>query len=193
MLQRTYDWMMGLAAHKHALFFLAVLSFAESSFFPLPPDILLLPMVLAARDKAWKIAFVCTVSSVLGGIAGYGIGYGFFETIGKAVLEFYNAVEKFESVKELYNEHGVLIVFSAGFSPIPYKLFTIASGVTQMDIVPFTLASLVGRGLRFFIIAALLWKFGSPIRLFIEKHLGKLSLLFVILLVGGFALIKFWH
>jgi membrane protein YqaA with SNARE-associated domain len=185
--------MMGLAAHKHALFFLALLSFAESSFFPLPPDILLLPMVLAAREQAWKIAAICTVASVAGGLAGYGIGYGFFETIGKAVLEFYNAAQKFESVKELYNEHGVLIVFSAGFSPIPYKLFTIASGVTQMDILPFTLASLVGRGLRFFIIAALLWKFGSPIRIFIEKHLGKLTLLFVILLVGGFALIKFWH
>lgn len=193
MLNRLYDWTMGFAAHPHALLILAVISFAESSFFPLPPDILLIPMVLAAREQAWKIAFVCTVASVIGGLAGYGIGYGFFETLGKAVLEFYNAVEKFESVKELYNEHGVLIVFSAGFSPIPYKLFTIASGLTQMEIMPFTMASLVGRGLRFFLIAALLWKFGSPIRLFIERHLGKLSLAFVVLLVGGFALIKLWH
>nr|WP_069189522.1 YqaA family protein [Candidatus Terasakiella magnetica] len=193
MLQRLYDWTMGLAAHRHALMILALISFAESSFFPIPPDILLIPMVLAARDQAWKIAFVCTLSSVLGGIAGYGIGYGFFEALGQPVLEFYHAVEKFDAVKELYNEHGVLIVFSAGFSPIPYKLFTIASGVTQMDVTSFALTSLVGRGLRFFLVAALLWKFGEPIREFIEKHLGKLTLIFVLLLAGGFALIKLWH
>ncbi len=193
MLQRLYDWTMAWAAHKNALLILALLAFAESSFFPIPPDILLIPMVLAAREKAWKYAFVCTLASVLGGIAGYGIGYGFFETVGKPVLDFYHAAEKFEMVKGLYNEHGVLIVFSAGFSPIPYKLFTIASGLTHMDLTAFTLTSLVGRGLRFFIVAALLWKFGSPIRLFIEKHLGKLTLAFVILLAGGFALIKLWH
>jgi len=192
-LQRTYNWMMGFAAHPHALLILAVLSFAESSFFPIPPDILLIPMVLAAREQAWKIAAVCTIASVLGGVAGYGIGYGFFEALGKPVLEFYHAVEKFEGVKELYNEHGVLIVFSAGFSPIPYKLFTIASGVTHMDLTSFTLTSLIGRGARFFLVAALLWKFGDPIRNFIERHLGKLTLIFVILLAVGFALIKLWH
>ncbi|WP_135080178.1 YqaA family protein [Terasakiella sp. SH-1] len=193
MLQRLYDWTMDLAAHRHALILLALISFAESSFFPIPPDILLIPMVLAAREQAWKIAFVCTIASVLGGIGGYGIGYGFFEMLGKPVLEFYHAVEKFEAVKELYNEHGVLIVFSAGFSPIPYKLFTIASGVTHMDVTSFTLTSLVGRGLRFFLVAALLWKFGEPIREFIEKHLGKLTLGFVALVAGGFILIKLWH
>lgn len=193
MLQRLYDWTMSFAAHPQALLFLAILSFTESSFFPIPPDILLIPMVLAAREQAWKIAAVCTISSVLGGIAGYGIGYGFFEAVGKPVLEFYHAVEKFESVKELYNEHGVLIVFSAGFSPIPYKLFTIASGVTQMDLTSFALTSLIGRGARFFLVAALLWKFGDPIRDFIEKHLGKLTLILVVLLAGGFALIKLWQ
>jgi membrane protein YqaA with SNARE-associated domain len=192
-LQRLYNWTMSFAAHPNALLILALIAFAESSFFPIPPDILLIPMVLAAREKAWKLATVCTVSSVVGGMAGYGIGYGFFETIGQPVLEFYHAVEKFESVKELYNQHGVLIVFSAGFSPIPYKLFTIASGVTQMDLTSFALTSLVGRGLRFFIVAGLLWKFGEPIRTFIERHLGKLTLLFVILLVGGVALLKLWH
>jgi len=184
---------MDFAAHKHALLILAIISFAESSFFPIPPDILLIPMVLAAREQAWKIAFICTIASVLGGIAGYGIGFAFFETIGQAVLEFYNAATKFEAVKELYNEHGVLIVFSAGFSPIPYKLFTIASGVTQMDLTSFALTSLVGRGLRFFLVATLLWKFGTPIRTFIEKHLGKLTLVFVVLLVASFAVIKLWQ
>ena len=190
MLQKTYDWVMGFAAHPQALWILAVLSFAESSFFPIPPDVLLIPMILAAREHAWKIATVCTVASVLGGVAGYGIGYGFFETIGLSILEFYHAVEKFESVKALYNEHGVLIVFSAGFSPIPYKLFTIASGMTHMDLTSFALTSVVGRGLRFFLVAALLWKFGAPIRDFIEKHLGKLTLIFVVLLVASFSILK---
>ncbi|MDV7340060.1 YqaA family protein [Terasakiella sp. A23] len=193
MLQRCYDWTMNLAAHQYAILILCVVSFAESSFFPIPPDIVMIPMILAARDQAWKIATLCTISSVLGGIAGYGIGYGLFETVAQPVLEFYHAAAKFEAVKELYNEHGVLIVFSAGFSPIPYKLFTIASGVTQMDLTSFALTSLVGRGARFFLIAALLWKFGAPIKIFIEQHLGKLSLAFVVLLVGGFALLKLWH
>jgi len=184
---------MGLAAHPHALLILALVAFAESSFFPIPPDIILIPMVLAAREKAWKFALICTLASVAGGLAGYGIGYGLFETVGLPVLEFYHAVEKFNAVKELYNEHGILIVFSAGFSPIPYKLFTIASGVTQMDITSFGLTSLIGRGARFFLIAALLWKYGTPIRIFIERHLAKLTLVFVILVVGGFALIKLWH
>jgi len=192
-LQRLYTWTMGLAAHPHALLILALVAFAESSFFPIPPDIILIPMVLAAREKAWKFALICTLASVAGGLAGYGIGYGLFETVGLPVLEFYHAVEKFNAVKELYNEHGILIVFSAGFSPIPYKLFTIASGVTQMDITSFGLTSLIGRGARFFLIAALLWKYGTPIRIFIERHLAKLTLVFVILVVGGFALIKLWH
>lgn len=193
MLQRLYNWTMELALRPQALLILGLVSFAESSFFPIPPDIILIPMVLAARDQAWKIATLCTVASVLGGLAGYGIGYGLFETVGLPVLEFYHAVEKFEAVKELYNEHGVLIVFSAGFSPIPYKLFTIASGVAQMDVTSFAITSFIGRGARFFLIAALLWKYGEPIRIFIEKHLGKLSLAFVVLLLGGFALIKLWH
>ncbi|NVK20173.1 MAG: DedA family protein [Methylocystaceae bacterium] len=193
MLQRCYDWTMNLAAHRHALLILFVVAFAESSFFPIPPDIMLIPMVLMARDQAWKIAFICTLASVLGGIAGYGIGYGLFETVAQPILEFYNAMDKFEAVKALYNEHGVLIVFSAGFSPIPYKLFTIASGVTQMDVTSFAITSLIGRGLRFFLIAALLWKFGAPIKTFIEQHLGKLTLIFVLVLVGGFTLLKLWH
>lgn len=193
MLQRLYDWTMAWAAHKHALLILALIAFAESSFFPIPPDILLIPMVLAARDKAWKYALVCTVASVAGGIAGYGIGYGAFETLAQPVLDFYNAASKFETIKAQYNEYGVLIVFSAGFSPIPYKLFTIASGVTHMDLTSFALTSFIGRGLRFFIVAGLLWKFGEPIRTFIERHLGKLTLIFVVLLVGGFALLKLWH
>jgi len=190
-LHRLYDWAMGMAGHRHAVLILAVVAFAESSFFPIPPDVLLLPMVLAARDQAWKLALICTTASVAGGLAGYGIGYGLFETLALPILELYHALEKFETVKQLYNENGVLIVFSAGFSPIPYKLFTIASGVTQMDIASFTGASFVGRGLRFFLIAALLWKFGDPIRVFIEKHLAPLTFAAVVLLVAGFVAIKY--
>ena len=190
MIRPLYDWTMALAAKPYALWALALVAFAESSFFPIPPDVLIIPMVLAARQKAWKIAVVCTVASVAGGIAGYGIGAFLFDAVGQPILDLYHATEKFDEIRALYNEHGVLIVFSAGFSPIPYKLFTIASGVTGMDPVSFALASLVGRAGRFFLVAGLLWKFGAPIRTFIEAHLGKLSLAFVVLLVGGFVLIK---
>ncbi len=181
---------MALAAHPHAIWILAAMSFIESSVFPIPPDVMLIPMVLAARTRAWRIAMVCTIASVLGGMAGYGIGYFLYEAVGRPVLEFYHALEKFEQTRSLYNDYGVLIVFSAGFSPIPYKIFTIASGVTGMEPVSFALASLVGRGARFFLVAALLWKFGEPIRDFIERHLGKLALLFVLLLAAGFVAVK---
>ena len=191
MIRPLYDWTLGLAAKPYAFWALALVAFAESSFFPIPPDVLIIPMVLAARDKAWKIALVCSIASVFGGIAGYGIGHFLFDAVGMPILEFYGAVQKFEAIKALYNEYGALIVFSAGFSPIPYKVFTIASGVTAMDPATFAVASFVGRAGRFFLVAALLWKFGDPIRAFIEAHLGKLSLIFVVLLVAGFVLIKY--
>ncbi|MDD9876722.1 MAG: DedA family protein [Magnetovibrio sp.] len=191
MLRRLYDWTLELAGHKHAMWALFFVAFIESSVFLVPPDVLIIPMVLAAREKAWRIAFVCTVGSVLGGIAGYGIGFFVFEEVGRPILEIYHAVEKFEAARDLYNEHGALIVFSAGFSPIPYKVFTIASGVADMNLVTFTLASLVGRGARFFLVAALLWKFGAPIKEFIERYLAQLTLAFVVLLAGGFVLIKY--
>ena len=191
MLRALYDRTMDLSAHRHAIWALAVISFAESSFFPIPPDVLLIPMVVAAREKAWRIALVCTVASVLGGILGYGIGAFLFDALGRPILDFYSAAERFEEVRALYNEHGALIVFSAGFSPIPYKIFTIASGVTGLDPASFALASAVGRGCRFFLVAALLWKFGEPIRVFIEKRLGLLTILFCVGLVGGFVVVKF--
>ena len=191
MLRRLYDWTMNLAAHRHAITFLALVSFAESSFFLVPPDAMLIPMVLAVRERAWKIAAVCTVASVAGGLAGYGIGAYLFEALGRPVLELYNAMPRFEEISSDYNEHGVLIVFTAGFTVIPYKIFTIASGVTGMDPVAFALTSLVGRGLRFFIVAGLLWKFGDPIRGFIEKYLGVLFVAFCVLLAFVAAAIKF--
>ena len=190
MLRRLYDWTLDLAGHRHALWALFFVAVIESSFFIVPPDVLLIPMVLAARNRAWLIAGVCTAGSVLGGVLGYGIGMFAFDALGRPILEMYHAVAKFEEMRGLYNEHGALIVFSAGFSPIPYKVFTIASGVADMNIVTFTLASIFGRGARFFLVAALLWKFGEPIKTFIEKYLAQLTLAFVALVAGGFFALK---
>ena len=191
MLKKLYDKVMDLADHPKALWILAIMSFAESSFFPIPPDILLIPMVIAAPTRAWKIAFVCSVSSLFGGIFGYIIGAYFFELIGQPIVEFYHLQAQFERFQQSYNEYGAIIVAVAGFSPIPYKVFTIASGVTNLDLATFIIASAVSRSARFFLVALLLWKYGEPIREFIEKHLAKLTLLFCIFLVGAFVLLKY--
>ena len=190
MLRRLYDWTMGLAAHRHALALLALVAFIESSIFPIPPDVLLVPMVLAARARAWRIALVCTVASVLGGLAGYGIGYFAFETVGRPLIAFYGAADAYESFRDTYNAWGLWIVFTAGLTPLPYKIFTIASGVTHLDVTIFVLGSVLSRGLRFYAVAALLWRFGSPLRAFVENHLGQVTAAFAVLLVGGFALIQ---
>ena len=190
MLQRTYNWVMNLSAQPNAIWALAAISFIESSFFPIPPDILLIPMVLAARTKWLKIAFVCTLASVMGGIFGYGIGYYFYESIGRPLLDFYGYTAKFENFQLRYNTYGAWIVFIAGVTPFPYKVITIASGLTHLDLATFTGASVLARGLRFFVVAALLWWIGPPIRNFIEKRLGVILSVFVILLIGGFFTIK---
>ncbi len=191
MLRRTYDWTMDLAARPHAMFWLFVLAFAESSVFPIPPDVLIIPMVLAAPTRAWRIVAVATAGSVLGGLAGYGIGYFLFETVGQPILDFYGYAAKFDRFQEWYREWGGWIVFAGGFSPVPYKVITIASGSVNLDLVTFTVVSLISRCGRFLLVAALLWKFGPPIRAFIERWLGPLSLAFVVLLVLGFVLLKY--
>lgn len=193
MLQLLYDRTIELSAHRHALWVLAAVAFIESSVFPIPPDVLIIPMVLAARDKAWKIAAVCTVFSVLGGLAGYGIGFFLFDTIGQPLLDFYGYGDKFAKFQGYYNEWGAWIVSGAGLTPFPYKVITIASGVTQLDPFVFTVASVLSRGARFFIVAGLLWYFGQPIRVFIEAHLGKLTIAFFVLLLGGFLALKLFH
>jgi len=193
MLRALYDKTLVWASHRHAVWILALVAFAESSFFVIPPDVLLIPMVLAARPKWFRYALICTLASVAGGIFGYFIGASLFDEVGRPILEMYHATAKFDMVRAAYNENGVWIVFTAGFSPIPYKLFTIASGVTGMDPVSFALASVVGRGGRFFLVAVLLWKFGEPIRTFIEKRLGLLALLFCVLVVAGVLALKFFN
>jgi len=191
MLRALYDKTLEWSAHRHAIWILAAVSFAESSFFLVPPDVLLIPMVLAARPQWFRIALVCTIASVAGGVFGYFIGAVLFDELGRPILDMYHATVKFEAARAAYNEHGVLIVFTAGFSPIPYKIFTIASGVSGMDIVPFIIASAVGRGARFFLVAVLLWKYGVPIQAFIEKRMGLLALTFCALLIVGFIVVKF--
>jgi len=182
---------MGLAAHRHATPALAAVSFIESSVFPIPPDIMLIPMVLADRTKAFRIALVCTIASVLGGLLGYAIGVFLFEEVGKPMLEFYGYGSKFDVFQAKYNDWGAWAVFIAGVTPFPYKVITILSGVTSLNLAVFFVASVAARGLRFFLVSALLWKFGEPIRDFIEKYLGILFVLFCALLIGGFVLIKF--
>ena len=191
MLRPLYDWTLRLAAHRHALWALAAISFIESSIFPIPPDVLLIPMVLAAPTRAWRIALVCTIASVLGGIAGYGIGYFLLDQVGRPLLEFYGYGPKFAEFKAKYNEWGAWAVFIAGVTPFPYKVITILSGVTALDPTVFSIASVLARGLRFFIVAALLWKFGPPIRHFIEARLGLVFAVLCIGLVGGFVAIKY--
>ena len=190
MLRSLYDRTMRLAGHRHALAMLGLVSFVESSVFPIPPDVLLVPMVLADRLRAWRIALVCTAASVAGGLAGYAIGALLFETVGRPLIAFYGYADAFASFQSWYNEWGLWIVFTAGLTPLPYKVFTIASGVTGLSLVPFAVGSLASRGLRFYLEAALLRHYGPPIRAFIEGHLGKVTAAFVVLLVGGFAVAR---
>jgi membrane protein YqaA with SNARE-associated domain len=190
-MRRLYDWVMRLAQHRYAIPFMGVVSFAESSFFPIPPDVMLVPMVLANRQKAFTIATVCTVGSVLGGLLGYAIGYYFFETIGAWVVKTYGLQAGLESFRHGFAEYGTWIILIKGLTPIPYKLVTIASGAAHFDLFTFVWASIVTRGARFFIVAALLWKYGEPIRAFIERRLTLVTWLFLIALVGGFVAFRY--
>ena len=186
MLRRLYDWVMNLAGHRHAEPALAGVAFIESSVFPIPPDVMLMPMAYAHPHRAFRYALVATIASVLGGLAGYAIGFFLFETVGRAILELYGFTGEFEDFAVRYNEHGAAIVFFAGLTPFPFKVITIASGVTALNLVSFVLASIAARGLRFFLVCGLIYWFGPPVRGFIERHLGLMTLLFGVLLVGGF-------
>lgn len=186
-----YDWTMRLAGHRHAMWAMGFISFIESSVFPVPPDALLMPMVLARRDRAWAIAAVCTIASVVGGAFGYMIGYFLWDAIGQQVMNLYGYTDKMDQFAALYNEWGFWIVAGAGFTPFPYKVITIASGVTHLDFAVFMIASIVSRGARFFLVAGLLWYFGPPIRTFIEKNLGILATAFFLLLLGGFVAVRY--
>ena len=191
MIRALYNWTLGLAQSPRAIWALAFVAFIESSVFPIPPDILMIPMIIAAQRRAFWIASVCTVSSVLGGAFGYFIGLQFFETIGLPVLEFYGKTENFAAFTERYNAYGAWAVLIAGVTPFPYKVITILSGSTALSFPVFMLASIVARGLRFFLIAALLYKYGAPIRDFIERRLGLMFTIAVMILIAGFAAVRF--
>ena len=191
MLKRLYERVMELSARRDAVWVLAAVAFVESSVFPIPPDVLLIPMVLAARARAWRFAAVCTIASVLGGLLGYAIGGFLFETVGRPVLEFHGHAAKFAHFRDTYNEWGAWAVFVAGLTPFPYKVITILSGATGLDPAVFTIASIAARGLRFFLVAGLLYWIGPPVRAFIEKRLGLVTIAFCALLLGGFAVARY--
>ncbi len=190
-IRRLYDWVLSWADSKYGLWALAILAFAESSFFPIPPDVLLIALCLGARDKWFKYAAVCSVASVAGGLGGYAIGAFGYESLGAPIIEFYGAAEKYLEVQALYQDHGFAVVFLAGFTPIPYKVFTIAAGVFDLSLIPFTGASLISRSARFFIVAGLLRMFGAPVKTFIDKWFNLLTIVFGVLVVGGFLLVKY--
>lgn len=192
MLRRLYEKTLELSGHKKALPILAGVSFAESSFFPIPPDIMLMPMVLAQRHRAWLIATVCTVASVLGGAAGYLIGFTLWDQIGVPMMEFYGYADKLAEFSESYNDKGGLIVFTFGLTIFPYKVITIASGATALNFGTFILASASSRGIRFFLETWLLWQFGEQIKTIIDKYFGLITMGLAIILVGAFLAYRYF-
>ena len=190
LLRSLYNWTLKKAEHKYSSWILSIVSFSESSFFPIPPDVLLIPMIIAKRTKAWTYALICTLSSVIGGIAGYAIGFFLFNSIGILIVEFYHLSNSFNIFENYYKEYGILIVLGAGFTPFPFKFITIASGVFSLNIFLFILTAFVARGLRFYLLACLLFIFGEKIKILIDKYFNILAVLFFILLLGSFMLIK---
>jgi membrane protein YqaA with SNARE-associated domain len=191
MMRRAYDWMMREAASTRARVALFWVAFVESSVFPIPPDVMLIPMILADRRKAWSHATVCTVGSVIGGIAGYAIGYLLFEYVGHPILKFYGQVDKFDLVSQWFRDWGAAILILKGWTPFPYKVLTILAGASHMNLLAFIGASIVARAMRFYLVAALLFWFGEPIREFIDRRLALVTTAFVVLLVGGFVAIRY--
>ncbi len=192
MLRKLYDLTMSLATTRHAERALAGVSFIESSVFPIPPDVLLIPMVLAERTKWIRYALVCTVASVAGAFLGYAIGAFLFETLGKPILAFYGKEDAFEQLSVWYNSSwGAWAILFAAITPFPYKVLTIFSGLVGFNPIAFAAVSVVGRSLRFFLVSWLLSRYGPPIKGFIEKHLGLLFTLFLVLLIGGFVSVRY--
>jgi membrane protein YqaA with SNARE-associated domain len=188
--RRLYDWVLSWADSPYgvaALFFLAV---AESSFFPIPPDVLLIALALSVPTRAFRFAAWCTAGSVIGGVLGYYIGYGLWASVEPLLIPRVFSAAKFEEVTGIYNEYGVPFVFAAGFTPIPYKVFTVAAGVAKLNLPGFILTSIVGRGARFFLVAALIRRYGDQARELIDRHFNLVTVAFTILLVGAFLLLK---
>jgi membrane protein YqaA with SNARE-associated domain len=190
MITRLYQTMMRLASHRHALLWLAVVSFIESSVFPIPPDVMLIPMVLATPSRAWRYALVAALSSVAGGWLGYGIGALLFDSVGRQLIGFYHLQASFQAFQAMFQTYGGWIVLAKGLTPIPFKLVTIASGAAHLDPWVFTLSALGSRLLRFFLVAGLLYHFGAPIRAFVERRLVLATSAALAALIGGFFILR---
>ena len=190
-LRRQYDWVLASANTPQAIWLLCLFSFAESSVFPLPPDLLLIPMILAHRNQAWKLAALCTITSVLGGLLGYAIGYYLYASLGEWVIHTYNLSAAFDRFQQGFAEWGFWIIALKGLTPIPYKLVTIASGVAHFDLKTFLVASVIARGFRFYLLSGLLWWCGPWARQWIERYLGLFLTLSLGIIVVGFIIFKF--
>ncbi len=190
LMQRVYLRCMEWIQTPAGLWVFFLIALAESSFFPIPPDVFLVALCVGAPKKSFKFAAVCTVGSVIGGALGYGLGLVFMDSLGMKIVSLYGLAEKYDMVREMYQQHDALAVAAAGFTPLPYKLFTITAGVCKVNFFTFMLASLASRAARFFLVAALIYKFGAPVQYFIRKYFNILTVIFLLLLIGGFALMK---
>jgi membrane protein YqaA with SNARE-associated domain len=191
LLRKLYDWVLAFAETPQGTWALFLLAVAESSFFPIPPDVLLMALAVAAPSRAFRFAAICSAGSVLGGVVGYLLGLKFYELLGRPIIEFYSAGDAYQRVQQLYRDWDAIAVAVAGFTPIPYKVFTIAAGVFEINFTTFLLASIVSRSARFFLISGLIWWLGPRIRAFIERYFNLLTVVFAVLLVGGFILLKY--
>ncbi len=190
LIRKLYDWVLQWATTPYALPVLFIVSFVESSFFPIPPDVLLIAMVVAAPAGWFRFALVCSAGSVLGGMFGYLIGYQFMDLIGNRIVEFYHFQEKWDKIGLLYDKYNAWAVAAAGFTPLPYKVFTLSAGAFEINFPVFVLASAASRSARFFLVAALMYKFGPPFKILIEKYFNIFTIIFMILLVLGFFILK---
>lgn len=191
MLRRLYDVCMEWLERPYGVYVLFAIAFVESSFFPLPPDVFLIALCIAVPRKSFKYAAICAVGSVLGGAFGYGLGFWAMEGVGKPIVDWYGLADKYDEVQYLYQKYDVLAIFAAGFTPLPYKLFTITAGAFHLDFPKFMLVSLLARSARFFLVAGFIYYFGATVKGFIDRYFNILSIVFMVLLVGGFVLIKY--
>ena len=189
MLRRTYDWVLGWADHRYGGLALLLLAFVESSFFPIPPDVLLMALALGKPGAAFRFALLCSVGSVAGGLGGYLIGWLVMDAVGRPILELYNAEDAFAQVQQRFIDNGGWAVAIAGFTPIPYKVFTIAAGATQMSLTTFVIASSLSRSARFFLVSGLIYFYGPTITTFIDKYFNNLTLVFAVLVLLGFVVL----
>jgi membrane protein YqaA with SNARE-associated domain len=189
-LRRIYDVCMEWVTGKYGVWALFFIAFVESSFFPIPPDVFLIAMCVALPALSFRYAAICSVGSVLGGALGYGLGFWFMDSLGMVIIDWYGLTEKYDLVQHYFKEYDVWIVGTAGFTPIPYKLFTITAGFAQSNFLTFMVVSLLARSARFFLVAGLIWKFGPQIKKFIDRYFNILCIAFVGLLAAGFVLIK---